>query len=659
MYLGPRGAGRLAGEMRWRAAAVIALCGIAGSRRNDSCRPADRRTGLHVSVKPASGSSTTHFRLSFKAAQTTGVIGDGRDLYRDHGQRLGARQLPVEHLRGGATDAGGRHRSRDPRADRAQTLVRRQRSAATGVERPDPALPPGTACPATVAAARMVGKFDVPGQARLSPLARRCIPPDGVRAPRRQQADAPRRRHRRRRGRRDRVRAGARRARGQGRRRAPRPRAPAARRTRNAPAKLEILTDRSGEEALEPDPPRRRARAGGGRDGALPGREDLDRAADRERLLLRLRLPRGRHRCPRRTSSGSRRRCASTSRPTSRSCARTSPASDALDRFLREAQDYKVELIEDLVEHDGRPDRLAVHERSVHRPVPRPARPVDQADQGVQAPVGRRRVLARRLEPADAHAHLRDRVLLGQGPRGRILERLEQARARDHRRLGPQLGLFNFSERRARDGVLVPRRRPRSSTRSSRSAARWASRAATPRSRPRSSTTARCGRPRGTGTSTGEHMFITESEDRPMGLKPMNCPGHCELYSMKRALLPRPAAPATPSRGCSTATSSSGALHGLLRVRHFAAGRRAHLLHRGADPGRGRGVPRVRVRHLRDLRLRRPARALDAARGADRLRRGVGPRARRHLIQVLDRKGSRTTSTRATARSTAPRSTCT
>jgi threonyl-tRNA synthetase len=31
------------------------------------------------------------------------------------------------------------------------------------------------------------------------------------------------------------------------------------------------------------------------------------------------------------------------------------PASEALDRFLREAQDYKVELIEDLVEHDGVP----------------------------------------------------------------------------------------------------------------------------------------------------------------------------------------------------------------------------------------------------------------------------------------------------------------
>src|SRR5207344_1090689 len=32
------------------------------------------------------------------------------------------------------------------------------------------------------------------------------------------------------------------------------------------------------------------------------------------------------------------------------------PAGEALDRFLREAQDYKVELIEDLVEKDGVPN---------------------------------------------------------------------------------------------------------------------------------------------------------------------------------------------------------------------------------------------------------------------------------------------------------------
>ena len=91
---------------------------------------------------------------------------------------------------------------------------------------------------------------------------------------------------------------------------------------------------------------------------------------------------------------------------------------DALERFRSEHQDYKVELIEDLVSRRGRADRLALHQRPVHRPLPRPALAVDQAHQGLPAAVGGRRLLARGLRPPDAHPHLRHRVLLQGGPRG-------------------------------------------------------------------------------------------------------------------------------------------------------------------------------------------------------------------------------------------------
>jgi threonyl-tRNA synthetase len=66
-----------------------------------------------------------------------------------------------------------------------------------------------------------------------------------------------------------------------------------------------------------------------------------------------------------------------------------------------------------------------------------------------------------------------------------------------------------------------------------------------------------------------ENMFVTEYEDRPMGLKPMNCPGHCQLYSMEqhsyRDLPLRYWEPGLLHR-----REPSGTLHGLLRVRHFA-----------------------------------------------------------------------------------------
>ena len=29
-------------------------------------------------------------------------------------------------------------------------------------------------------------------------------------------------------------------------------------------------------------------------------------------------------------------------------------------------------------------------------------------------------------------------------------------------------------------------------------------------------------------------MFLTEYEDREMAVKPMNCPGHCQLYSLQQ-----------------------------------------------------------------------------------------------------------------------------
>jgi threonyl-tRNA synthetase len=63
-------------------------------------------------------------------------------------------------------------------------------------------------------------------------------------------------------------------------------------------------------------------------------------------------------------------------------------------------------------------------------------------------------------------------------------------------------------------------------------------------------------------------MFVTESEDRHLALKPMNCPGHCQLFKLQqwshRDLPVRYAEPGLLHRN-----ELSGALHGLLRVRHF------------------------------------------------------------------------------------------
>jgi threonyl-tRNA synthetase len=65
-----------------------------------------------------------------------------------------------------------------------------------------------------------------------------------------------------------------------------------------------------------------------------------------------------------------------------------------------------------------------------------------------------------------------------------------------------------------------------------------------------------------------ENMFLTEYEDKSMGLKPMNCPGHAHLFSMQRfSYRDLPVRYAEP--GLLHRREPSGTLHGLLRVRHF------------------------------------------------------------------------------------------
>ena len=64
-------------------------------------------------------------------------------------------------------------------------------------------------------------------------------------------------------------------------------------------------------------------------------------------------------------------------------------------------------------------------------------------------------------------------------------------------------------------------------------------------------------------------MFTFESENREFGLKPMNCPGHCALYSAG-AYSYRELPLRVAEAGVLHRDELAGALHGLLRVRMFS-----------------------------------------------------------------------------------------
>jgi threonyl-tRNA synthetase len=244
---------------------------------------------------------------------------------------------------------------------------------------------------------------------------------------------------------------------------------------------------------------------------------------------------------------------------------------EALERFKGEHQDYKVELIEDLVKNAD------------------PAHPVETVSlytngpftdlcRGPHAPATKR-IKAFRLQSVagaywrgDAARTMLTRVygtaFFSNKDLEEFLERLERARANDHRRLGPQLGMFMFSDTAPGSAYWLP--------------------AGTEVFNSLVSLSREMGRPRGyTEVKTPQlfdrslwqtsghwdkyrdNMFVTESEDRAMALKPMNCPGHCQLFSMRRhSYRELPVRYAEP--GLLHRNEPSGTLHGLLRVRHFA-----------------------------------------------------------------------------------------
>jgi threonyl-tRNA synthetase len=147
------------------------------------------------------------------------------------------------------------------------------------------------------------------------------------------------------------------------------------------------------------------------------------------------------------------------------------------------------------------------------------------------------------------------------------LEALEQARARDHRKLGRELGLFTFSELAPGMAFWLPR-----------GTALFNELVALNRRMQRDRDYVEVKTPllyeselwktSGHWGKYRENIFVAEYEDREFGLKPMNCPGHCHLFSLQRwSYRDLPYRCAEP--GLLHRREPSGTLHGLLRVRHF------------------------------------------------------------------------------------------
>jgi threonyl-tRNA synthetase len=147
------------------------------------------------------------------------------------------------------------------------------------------------------------------------------------------------------------------------------------------------------------------------------------------------------------------------------------------------------------------------------------------------------------------------------------LKRLEEAEKRDHRRLGRQLDLFHFQEEAP--GMVFWH--PRGWTvwqQIERYMRDLLSHKGYQEVRCPLILDANLWRKSGHWENFHENMFTTESESREYAVKPMNCPGHVQIYNQGiksyRDLPLRLA-----EFGSCHRNEPSGALHGLMRVRAF------------------------------------------------------------------------------------------
>jgi threonyl-tRNA synthetase len=240
------------------------------------------------------------------------------------------------------------------------------------------------------------------------------------------------------------------------------------------------------------------------------------------------------------------------------------PVAEAIERFKAEGQDYKVELIEDLVRDQG------VETVSLYR-----NGPFTDLCRGPHGP-STKRINAFKLTSVagaywrgDASRQMLTRVygtaFLSKEDLERHIRMLEEARARDHRKLGRELGLFMTSDLSPGMPFWLPN-----------GVHIWNELTELWRTSnvERGYTEVRTPilydvdlwKQSGHWHVYRDNMYFTDVEDRPMGLKPMNCPAHVQIYKRDvRSYRDMPIRYA--EQGLVHRHEPSGTLHGLLRVR--------------------------------------------------------------------------------------------
>ncbi len=242
------------------------------------------------------------------------------------------------------------------------------------------------------------------------------------------------------------------------------------------------------------------------------------------------------------------------------------PVAEAIELFEGQGEDYKVELIRDLIESEG------VETVSLYR-----NGPFEDLCRGPHGP-STARIKAIKLNSlagaywrGDENRQMLTRIygtaFFSKQELEQHLERIEQAKARDHRRLGPQLGIFMLRE----ESPGMPFWLPNGTTLlrlieaevQAQLGARGYKEIATPQVLDE-----QLWHRSGHWENYRDAMYFMQSDERRLALRPMNCPGACLVFDSERHSY-RELPLRLAEFGRVSRNEREGVLHGLLRVRAF------------------------------------------------------------------------------------------
>jgi threonyl-tRNA synthetase len=249
------------------------------------------------------------------------------------------------------------------------------------------------------------------------------------------------------------------------------------------------------------------------------------------------------------------------------------PAKDAVQLFRHEGQDYKVELIEDLITDEGA-ETVSLYRNG----------PFEDLCRGPHGPstgrIGAFKLtsLAGAYWRGDENRQMLTRIygtaFLNKKDLTEHLERLEQARERDHRKLGPELDLFEFRPEAPGMPFWLPQgtvllRLIEAEVRKQLEVGGYHE-IKTPQV-----LDVELWHRSGHWDNYKENMFFTDASERESAgeepryaLKPMNCPGACLVFASGRHSY-RELPLRLAEFGLVSRYEREGVLHGLLRVRAF------------------------------------------------------------------------------------------